>query len=173
MAILPIITAPDSRLKVQCDRVEEVTPEVVDLMDDMLDTMYVAPGIGLAAPQVGVQQRIIVADVSKEEGEREPHQMVNPEILWTSEELFEYEEGCLSLPEQYADVIRPKQVRIKYLDKTGCSRIIEVEDLLSVCLQHEVDHLDGILFVDHISKIKRSVIMRKLNKMKKLQKKVG
>ena len=150
MAILPIITAPDSRLKVQCDRVEEVTPEVVDLMDDML-----------------------VADVSKEEGEREPHQMVNPKILWTSEELFEYEEGCLSLPEQYADVIRPKQVRIKYLDKTGCSRIIEVEDLLSVCLQHEVDHLDGILFVDHISKIKRSVIMRKLNKMKKLQKKAG
>ena len=173
MPILPIITAPDSRLKVQCDRVEEVTPEVGDLMDDMLDTMYVAPGIGLAAPQVGVQQRIIVADVSKEEGEREPHQMANPEILWTSEELFEYEEGCLSLPEQYADVIRPKQVRIKYLDKTGCSRIFEVEDLLSVCLQHEVDHLDGILFVDHISKIKRSVIMRKLNKMKKLQKKAG
>ena len=173
MATLPIIIAPDPRLKVKCGAVEEVTPEVVKLMDDMLDTMYNAPGIGLAAPQVDVPKRIIVADVSTSEEERDPHQMINPEVLWASEELFKYEEGCLSLPEQYADVIRPKQVRIKYLDKEGHSRIMEAEDLLAVCLQHEIDHLEGILFVDHISMLKRDLIIRKLRKMKKLEKKAG
>ena len=173
MTILPIITAPDPRLKVKCDPVEEVTPELVKLMDDMLDTMYDAPGIGLAAPQVDLQKRIIVADVSAPEEERDPHQMMNPEIIWISEELFEYEEGCLSFPEQYADVIRPKKVKIKYLDKEGISRNIEAEDLLAVCLQHEIDHLEGILFVDHISMLKRDLIMRKLQKMKKLEKKAG
>ena len=171
MAILPIIIAPDPRLKAECDPVEKVTPELVKLMDDMLDTMYDAPGIGLSAPQVGRQQQIIVADVSKQEDVRDPYQMINPEILWTSKDVFSYEEGCLSLPEQYADVMRPKQVRISYLDKTGYSQIIEVEDLLAVCLQHEMDHLKGILFVDHISKLKRDLIMRKLRKMKKLEKK--
>ena len=171
MAILPIIIAPDPRLKAECDPVEKVTPELVKLTDDMLDTMYDAPGIGLAAPQVGRQQQIIVADVSKQEDVRDPYQMINPEILWTSKDVFSYEEGCLSLPEQYADVMRSKQVRIRYLDKTGCSQIIEVEDLLAVCLQHEMDHLKGILFVDHISKLKRDLIMRKLRKMKKLEKK--
>ena len=171
MAILPIIIAPDPRLKAECDPVEKVTPELVKLMDDMLDTMYDAPGIGLAAPQVGRRQQIIVADVSKQEDVRDPYQMINPEILWTSKDVFSYEEGCLSLPEQYADVMRPKQVRISYLDKTSCSQIIEVEDLLAVCLQHEMDHLKGILFVDHISKLKRDLIMRKLRKMKKLEKK--
>ena len=171
MAILPIIIAPDPRLKAECDPVEKVTPELVKLMDDMLDTMYDAPGIGLAAPQVGRQQQIIVADVSKQEDVRDPYQMINPEILWTSKDVFSYEEGCLSLPEQYADVMRPKQVRISYLDKTGFSQIIEVEDLLAVCLQHEMDHLKGILFVDHISKLKRDLIMRKLRKLKKLEKK--
>ena len=171
MSILPIIIAPDPRLKAECDPVEKVTPELVKLMDDMLDTMYDAPGIGLAAPQVGRRQQIIVADVSKQEDVRDPYQMINPEILWTSKDFFSYEEGCLSLPEQYADVMRPKQVRIRYLDKTGCSQIIEVEDLLAVCLQHEMDHLQGILFVDHISKLKRDLIMRKLRKMKKIEKK--
>ena len=174
MSILPIIIAPDPRLKVTCEPVDEVTSELVTLMDDMLDTMYDAPGIGLAAPQVGFQQRIIVADVSRqEEEERDPHQMVNPEIIWSSKELFDYEEGCLSLPEQYADVSRPKQVKIKYLDRDGSSRIVEAEDLLAVCLQHEIDHLEGILFVDHISKLKRDLIIRKLQKMKKLEKKAG
>ena len=173
MAILPIIIAPDPRLKVKCDPVEEVTPELVRLMDDMLDTMYNAPGVGLAAPQVDLQKRVIVADISTAEEERDPHQMVNPEILWTSEELFKYEEGCLSLPEQYADIIRPKQVKIKYLDKEGKSQIMEAENLLAVCLQHEIDHLEGILFVDHISMLKRDLIIRKLQKMKKLEKKAG
>ena len=171
MAILPIIIAPDPRLKAECDPVEKVTPELVKLMDDMLDTMYDAPGIGLAAPQVGRRQQIIVADVSKQEDVRDPYQMINPEILWTSKDVFSSEEGCLSLPEQYAGVMRPKQVRIRFLDKMGCPQIIEVEDLLAVCLQHEMDHLKGILFVDHISKLKRDLIMRKLRKMKKLEKK--
>ena len=173
MSILPIIVAPDPRLKVTCQPVDELTPELVTLMDDMLDTMYDAPGIGLAAPQVGVQQRIIVADVSKHEEERNPYQMVNPEVIWSSREFFDYEEGCLSLPEQYADVSRPKQVKISYLDRDGSSRLVEAEDLLAVCLQHEIDHLEGVLFVDHITKLKRDLILRKLRKMKKLEKKAG
>ena len=138
-------------------------------MDDMLDTMYAAPGIGLAAPQVGVTKRIIVADVCKEENKREPWRLINPEIIWASEEMFTYEEGCLSLPEQYSDVVRSKEVRIRYLDKEGMDREIEAEGLLAVCLQHEIDHLDGILFVDHISSLKRNVIMRRLKKSKKLE----
>lgn len=173
MSILPIIVAPDPRLKVTCKPVDELTPELVTLMDDMLDTMYDAPGIGLAAPQVGVQQRIIVADVSKHEEERNPYQMVNPEVIWSSREFFDYEEGCLSLPEQYADVSRPRQVKISYLDRGGSSRLVEAEDLLAVCLQHEIDHLEGVLFVDHITKLKRDLILRKLRKMKKLEKKAG
>ena len=127
----------------------------------------------MAAPQVGFQKRIIVADISKQDEEREPYQMANPQILWSSKELFDYEEGCLSLPEQYADVRRPKQVRIKYLDRSGSSQVVEAEDLLAVCLQHEIDHLEGILFVDHLSKLKRDLIIRKLQKMKKLEKKAG
>ncbi len=170
MAILPIIIAPDPRLKVKCKPVEEVTPELVKLMDDMLDTMYDAPGIGLAAPQVGVTKRVLVADVCKEEDKREPRRLINPEIIWASDEMFEYEEGCLSLPEQYSEVERPKQVRIKYLDEKGKEQEIEAEGLLAVCLQHEMDHLEGILFVDHISSLKRNVIMRKLKKFKKLEK---
>ena len=171
MSILPIIIAPDPRLKNKSELVDKVTPELVKLMDDMLDTMYDAPGIGLAAPQVGRQQQIIVADVSRQEDIRDPYQMINPEILWASKDFFEYEEGCLSLPEQYADVIRPKEVRIRYLDKKGHSQTLEAQDLLAVCLQHEIDHLKGVLFVDHISKLKRNLIMRKLQKMKKLEKK--
>lgn len=169
MSSLPIITAPDRRLKVKCTAVDNVTSEHVKLMDDMLDTMYAAPGIGLAAPQVGVTKRIIVADVCKEENKREPWRLINPEVIWASEEMFTYEEGCLSLPEQYSDVVRPKEVRIRYLDKEGMDREIEAEGLLAVCLQHEIDHLDGILFVDHISSLKRNVIMRRLKKSKKLE----
>ena len=173
MPILPIIIAPDPRLKIKSELVDKVTPELVKLMDDMLDTMYDAPGIGLAAPQVGFRKRIIVADVSKQEEERNPYQMVNPEVVWSSPELFDYEEGCLSLPDQYADVSRPRRVKIKYLDRTGSSQTVEAEDLLAVCLQHEIDHLEGILFVDHITKLKRDLILRKLRKMKKLEKKAG
>ena len=173
MSILPIIIAPDPRLKNKSEQVDKVTPELVKLMDDMLDTMYDAPGIGLAAPQVGLHKRIIVADVSKQDEERDPYQMVNPEVIWSSSEQFDYEEGCLSLPDQYADVSRPRLVRIRYLDRNGSSQIVEAEDLLAVCLQHEVDHLEGILFVDHITKLKRDLILRKLRKMKKLEKKAG
>ncbi len=170
MAILPIIVAPDPRLKVECEPVEEITPELQKLMDDMLDTMYDAPGIGLAAPQIGVTKRILVADVSKTE-ERAPHKLINPEIVAASEELFEYEEGCLSLPEQYAEVTRPKHVTIGYTDENGDKKELECEGLLAVCLQHEMDHLDGILFVDHLSMLKRNVILRKLQKWKKMQQK--
>ena len=121
----------------------------------------------MAAPQIGRRQQIIVADVSRQEDVRDPYQMINPEILWTSKDFFSYEEGCLSLPEQYADVMRPKQVRIRYLDKTGCSLIIEVEDLLDVCIQHEMDHLEGKLFVDYLSELKRQRLKKKIIKQSK------
>ena len=155
MAILPIIIAPDPRLKMVCAEVNDITPEIVGMMDDMLDTMYAAPGIGLAAPQVGVTKRIIVADVCKEENKREPRRLINPEIEWRSEDLFAYEEGCLSLPEQYSDVARPKNVGIRYLDETGKRRELEAEGLLAVCLQHEIDHLDGILYPDRMIDLTR------------------
>ena len=167
MAILPIIVAPDPRLKVKSTPIDVVSDDVVKLMDDMLDTMYAAPGIGLAAPQVGVQKRAIVLDVSMGEEAPNPFQMINPEVVWASDSLFSYEEGCLSLPEQFADVERPNKAKIKYKDKSGQETLIDVEGLLSVCVQHEIDHLDGVLFVDHISKIKKNVIMRKLKKFKK------
>ncbi len=165
--ILPIIIAPDPRLNQPCEAVATVTPEIAALMDDMLETMYDAPGIGLAAPQVGHLKRIIVVDVSKDPDNPKPYQMVNPEIVWASDETFEYEEGCLSLPDHYAEVVRPKTVRVRYLDHAGTQQEIEAEGLLAVCLQHEIDHLDGTLFVDHISKLKRNVILRKLQKTKK------
>jgi|TARA_B100000315_G_scaffold260877_1_gene326721 peptide deformylase len=166
MALLPIIVAPDPRLKLTCEPVTEVTDELRQLMDDMLDTMYDAPGIGLAAPQVGVTKRIIVVDVTKNEDEHHPYQMVNPEIKWRSEELLDYEEGCLSLPEQYAQVTRPEKVRVRYLDRDGNSQEVEASDILATCIQHEMDHLDGVLFVDHLSKLRRDLILRKLKKYK-------
>ena len=169
MAVLPIITAPDKRLKVQSKLVENVDAELVALMDDMLETMYLAPGVGLAAPQVGVTKRIIVVDVGKTEEEREPLRMANPEIIWESEDWSVYEEGCLSLPEYYADVERPEQVRVKYRDETNTERELEVEGLLATCIQHEIDHLEGVLFVDHLTSIKRGIILRKLQKAKKIK----
>jgi peptide deformylase len=169
MAVLPIITAPDPRLKVKCEPVAEVDAAIARLMDDMLDTMYLAPGIGLAAPQVGITKRILVVDLSPKDGPREPIRMANPEILWRSEELAVYEEGCLSLPEQYADVERPAQIRFRYLDENGAMQEREADGLLATCIQHEMDHLDGIIFVDHLSALKRKMILRKLTKQKKLQ----
>jgi peptide deformylase len=166
-SILPIILAPDPRLNQPCAPVAKVTPEIVQLMDDMLETMYDAPGIGLAAPQVGHLKCIVVIDVSKDPDNPKPYQMVNPEVVWASDETFEYEEGCLSLPDHYAEVTRPKTVRVRYLDRAGQEQEIEAEGLLAVCLQHEIDHLQGTLFVDHISKLKRNVILRKLQKTKK------
>lgn len=167
MAVLPIIVAPDPRLKQVCAPVEAVDDGVRKLMDDLLETMYDAPGVGLAAPQVGVTKRVIVVDVSKDPDAPKPYQLANPEIVWASEELADYEEGCLSLPEHYADVTRPARVRVRYLDRDGKTQEIEAEGLLATALQHEIDHLDGVLFVDHISKLKRNVILRKLQKTKK------
>ncbi len=166
MALLPIIVAPDPRLKLTCEPVTEVSDELRQLMNDMLDTMYDAPGIGLAAPQIGVTKRVIVVDVTKNEDERHPYQMVNPEITWHSDELLDYEEGCLSLPEQYAQVKRPDKIRVKYLDSNNETLEIEASGILATCIQHEMDHLDGVLFVDHISKLRRDLILRKLKKYK-------
>jgi peptide deformylase len=167
MAILPIIVAPDPRLKVKSKPVDKVDARVARLMDDMLETMYAAPGIGLAAPQIGVALRVIVLDCSKEGEPRAPMCFANPEIVWASEERIPYEEGCLSLPEQFADVTRPKQVRVRYLDRENEIRELTADGLLAVCLQHEMDHLEGTLFVDHLSTLRRGMIIKKLQKYRK------
>jgi len=167
MALLPIITAPDPVLKKKAKPVERVDGEIRTLMDDMLETMYAAPGIGLAAPQVGVSKRVIVVDVARDEEEPNPLRMANPELVWVSDDDQSYEEGCLSLPEHYAEVVRPRAIRVRYIDHENEIRELETEGLLATCIQHEIDHLDGILFVDHISALKRNMILRKLLKAKK------
>jgi peptide deformylase len=167
MALLPIITAPDPRLKIKAKPVKAVDDEVRRLMDDMLETMYAAPGIGLAAPQVGVAKRVLVVDVAREDEKPQPLRIANPEILWQSEELATYNEGCLSLPEHYADVSRPARIKLRYLDHENEIREVELEGLLATCVQHEMDHLEGVLFVDHISPLKRNIILRKLAKLKR------
>jgi peptide deformylase len=168
MALLPVLIAPDPRLKLKARPVAQVDAKVRRLMDDMLETMYVAPGIGLAAPQVGEALRIIVADVAREEEEKQPLRMANPEILWRSDEVATYNEGCLSLPEHYADVTRPASIRVRYLDHENEIREMTAEGLLATVIQHEMDHLQGVLFVDHISPLKRNIILRKLAKTKRL-----
>src|SRR3954451_14679882 len=167
MGLLPIITAPDPRLKIKAKPVARVDAEVRRLMDDMVETMYHAIGIGLAAPQVGAGQRVLVVDVAREGEKPNPMRIANPEILWRSEEMTSASEGCLSLPEHYADVERPAAIRLRYLDHENEIREIEAQGLLATCLQHEIDHLDGMLFVDHISTLKRGIILRKLAKMKR------
>ncbi len=167
MAILPILVAPDPVLKKKCKPVDKVTPELAQLMDDMLETMYDAPGVGLAAPQVGVSKRILVIDTAKSDEEPRPLKMANPEIIWASDDLALYEEGCLSFPDQYADVERPAQVKVRYLDENNNRQEIEADGLLATCVQHEMDHLEGIVFVDHLSTLKRNMIMRKLKKLQK------
>ena len=167
MALLPIITAPDPRLKIKARPVGQVDAKVRRLMDDMLETMYHAIGIGLAAPQVGAAQRVIVVDVARDGEKPQPMRLANPEILWRSEQLMTANEGCLSLPEHYADVERPSEIRLRYLDHENEIREIKAKGLLATCLQHEIDHLDGMLFVDHISTLKRGMILRKLAKAKK------
>jgi peptide deformylase len=167
MALLPILTAPDPRLKMKAKRVEKVDAAVRALMDDMLETMYDAPGIGLAAPQVGELLQVLVIDTAKSEEDRKPLCMANPEIVWASDDDNTYEEGCLSVPEQYANVVRPRAVRVRYLDHENEIREIEADGLLATVIQHEMDHLDGILFIDHLSALKRNMILRKLLKAKK------
>lgn len=168
MAVLPIVIAPDPILKQKARPVGQVDAEIRKLMDDMLDTMYAAPGIGLAAPQVGVLKRVIVIDVAREGEPPRPLRMADPEILWVSEDLNAHEEGCLSLPEAYEEVTRPARVGVRYRDETDTLREIEADGLLATCVQHEIDHLTGTLFVDHLSNLKRNMILRKLQKRKKL-----
>ncbi len=167
MAILPLIIAPDPRLKERAAPVSGVEARLNRLMDDMLETMYDANGIGLAAPQIGQLHRVIVIDVARKEEAPRPMGLANPEVIWASEELAEYNEGCLSLPEQYADVVRPRAVRVRYLDRENRVQEIDGDGLLATVLQHEIDHLEGTLFVDHVSLLKRSMILRRLQKWKK------
>lgn len=164
MALLPILIAPHPLLKRRAEPVAVVDDEVRRLMDDMLETMYEADGVGLAAPQVGRASRIVVIDVHGKDEPRAPLRLVNPEIVERSEETALIEEGCLSVPEQYAEVRRPKRVKVRYLDETGAPREIEAEGTLGVCLQHEIDHLEGRLFVDHLSMLKRNLILNKVRK---------
>ena len=167
MALLPIITAPDPRLKRKAAPVERVDGTVRRLLADMLETMYAAPGIGLAGPQIGHLLRVIVVDITDNDEDPAPLKMVNPEITDVTEENVNYEEGCLSLPEHYAKVVRPGGITVRYLDETGASRELQAEDILATCIQHEIDHLDGILFVDRVSAVRRNMILRKLIKAKK------
>jgi peptide deformylase len=169
MALRTIIKAPDARLKLKAAPVGAVTPEVRQLMDDMVETMYSAVGIGLAAPQVGVLSRVVVVDVAKRDEARQPLRLADPEIVWKSVERATYEEGCLSFPEQFADVERPARVRVSYLDETGARRELVAEGLLATCIQHEIDHLSGVVFVDYVSPLKRNIILRKLRKAKRLE----
>lgn len=168
MSKLTIITAPDPRLKVISEPVAQVTAEIRRLMDDMLETMYAAPGIGLAAVQVGVPKQIIVIDLAKDGAPPDPRYFVNPEIVWASEDVSTFEEGCLSVPDLYDDVERPARIRAKYLGYDGKPREDEFDGMMAVCLQHEMDHLKGILFIDHLSKLKRDLMIKKLLKARKL-----
>jgi peptide deformylase len=167
MALLPILTAPDPGLKKKSLPVDSVDAGVRQLMDDMLETMYDAPGIGLAAPQVGVLKRVVVLDIDREDTKTGPLFMANPEIVEASDEDVSYEEGCLSVPDHYSDVVRPATVTVRYLDRDGKVQNLACEGLLATCVQHEIDHLDGILFIDHISALKRNMILRKLLKARK------
>jgi len=168
MAIRPILIAPDARLKEVSAPVEWVDDDVRALMDDMLETMYDANGVGLAAIQVGVAKRVIVMDLAGEDEEPAPRFFVNPEILDPSEETGPYSEGCLSVPEFYEDVERPLRCRVRYLDYDGVERLEDADGLFAVCIQHEMDHLNGVLFVDHLSRLKRERILKKLRKESRL-----
>ncbi|GJE39246.1 peptide deformylase [Methylobacterium persicinum] len=167
MTIRPLVILPDPQLKLVSEPVGPVTDEVRTLVADMFETMYDAPGVGLAAIQVGVAKRVITIDTSKEEGVREPRVFIDPEITWSSEEKRVYDEGCLSIPEYYGEVERPDRVRVKFRDLDGKEREIEAGGLLATCIQHEIDHLNGILFIDHLSKLKRDRVIKKFTKAAK------
>lgn len=164
MALLPIITLPDPRLRKLSEPVERVDEEIRRLLDNMLETMYAAPGIGLAAIQVAVPKRIVVIDIGKTEEDRSPLFLVNPEIIWASEELSTYQEGCLSVPDYYEDVRRPALVRLRHLDRDGVTQEFDAAGLLATVVQHELDHLEGGLFIDHISRLKRERVVKKFAK---------
>lgn len=168
MSIREILTAPDPRLREVSKPVDAVDDDLRALMDDMLETMYDAPGIGLAAIQVGVPLRVIVMDLAGEDEEPAPYYFVNPEILDPSEETSLYEEGCLSVPEYFDEVERPARCRVKYLDYHGKEQMLDAEGLLATCIQHEMDHLEGVLFIDHLSRLKRERVLKKLKKEQRL-----
>ena len=174
MAILKILTEPNKILRQKSIKVENVDKDIQKLMNNMVETLYAAPGIGLAAIQIGVAKRIIVIDISRDKDkdrdkDKEPKNLiyfVNPEIIWKSEDTFTYEEGCLSVPNQFAEIDRPKQCHVRYLDYNGHPQELKAEGLMATCVQHEIDHLDGILFIDYLSKLKKSMIIKKLSKQK-------
>ncbi|VDC26094.1 peptide deformylase [Pseudogemmobacter humi] len=162
----PILIHPDPRLKKLCDPVTGITDEIRMLADDMLETMYDAPGVGLAAPQVGVMKRLLVMDCVKE-GTPEPLVLINPQVTWSSEDLSSYEEGCLSIPDQYAEVKRPASVIVRWTGLDGAEEERSFEGLWATCVQHEIDHLDGKLFIDYLGPLKRQMITRKMEKLKR------
>jgi len=169
MTIRPILTAPDPRLKAVSKTVENVDAATRKLIDDMIESMYEADGIGLAAVQIGVPLRVIVMDLDQKEGKKNPRAFVNPVITWRSEELATFEEGCLSVPEIYEEVERAARIKAEFVDREGTKQLLEADGLLATCLQHEMDHLEGVLFIDHLSKLKRSIALRKLQKAKRLK----
>jgi peptide deformylase len=164
MAIRDILIIPDKRLRLESEPVTGIDKPLRALVDDMFETMYAAPGIGLAAIQIGVPKRVVTMDLAKKDEPKQPHVFINPEVTWKSGEHSTYEEGCLSIPEYYEEVERPKSVRVKYLDLDGKQHEIEADGLLATCLQHEIDHINGVLFIDHISKLKRDMVMKKFKK---------
>lgn len=168
MTLRSILIHPDPRLKKTATPVGDVSDELRQLADDMLETMYDAPGIGLAAPQIGIGQRLLVMDCEKEEGATpDPMVLINPEVTWASDDLNVYEEGCLSIPEQYADVERPAEVKVRWLTLDGTTREEHFDGLWATCVQHEIDHLDGKLFIDYLKPLKRQMITRKMQKLKR------
>ena len=166
MSVKPILTEPNKLLRQISESVESVGDEERKLMDDMLETMYAAPGIGLAAIQIGVPKRIIVMDISRDENKKEPRYFVNPVIKNKNNDKSKYEEGCLSVPDQFAEIERPNSCEVEYLDYNGKKQLLKADGLLATCIQHEMDHLEGILFIDYLSKLKKSMIIKKLSKIK-------
>ena len=166
MAIKTILTEPNKILRQISNPVDHVGEEEQKLMDDMIETMYAAPGIGLAAIQIGIPKRIIIMDISREKENKNPLNFINPEIVWKADEDIIYEEGCLSVPNQFAEINRPKECHVKYLDYFGQPQLLKAEGLLATCIQHEIDHLEGILFIDYLSKLKKTMIIKKLSKQK-------
>ena len=167
MSIRPLVILPDSQLRKVSEPVKGIDKSLASLVGDMFETMYDAPGIGLAAIQVGQPLRLVTIDLGKKDEERQPMVFINPEIIWSSEDLSSYEEGCLSIPEYYEEVERPSRIKLRYLNENGVEKTLEAEGLLATCLQHEIDHLDGKLFIDYLSKLKRDRVVKKFTKIAK------
>ena len=167
MAVRDILIIPDKRLRLKSEAVQAVDKPLGALIEDMFETMYAAPGIGLAAIQIGVPKRVVTMDLAKKDDPKQPQVFINPEVVWSSDEKAVHEEGCLSIPEYYEEVERPAQVKVAYLDREGAKRELEANGLLATCLQHEIDHLNGVLFIDHISKLKRDRVIKKFAKAAK------